>query len=255
MTTSPACSAPTVLVLGGTKEGRALVTALRERFVAQLRVILSLSSSMHGDYTSYKDLHMGPFGGVEGLKAYLQDEHVAAVLAATHPFATTIAHNVSLACEACGVPHLILRRPPWVCTPADRWIEVDDMTEAAQRLPTIGRRAFLTIGTRALPIFSASRDMWFLIRLPRNIPLPRHMPPHRLVIGCGRDGNDLHLMRLHAIDVLVTKASGGAETAGKIAAARTLALPVLMIRRPPAESGWTVSTVPAAVAWVEATVG
>ena len=44
------------------------------------------------------------------------------------------------------------------------------------------------------------------------------------------------LLAGHAIEVVVAKNSGGAATYGKIAAARSLGIPVLLIRRP-AEPG------------------
>ena len=56
----------------------------------------------------------------------------------------------------------------------------------------------------------------------------------------------------HEIDVLVCKASGGAATEAKIIAARERGLPVIMVRRPPAEPGETVETVEAALAWLAA---
>jgi len=55
----------------------------------------------------------------------------------------------------------------------------------------------------------------------------------------------------HAIEVLVCKASGGTATEAKLLAARELSLPVIMVRRPPAEPGASVETVEAALDWLE----
>ena len=58
-----------------------------------------------------------------------------------------------------------------------------------------------------------------------------------------------HIER-HAIDMLVCKASGGTATEAKIIAARERGLPVIMVRRPPAEPGEAVDTVEAALTWL-----
>jgi precorrin-6A/cobalt-precorrin-6A reductase len=52
------------------------------------------------------------------------------------------------------------------------------------------------------------------------------------------------------IDVLVSKNSGGAATYAKIEAARGLALPVIMIRRPPKPTGAVVATAGEALHWL-----
>jgi precorrin-6A/cobalt-precorrin-6A reductase len=49
---------------------------------------------------------------------------------------------------------------------------------------------------------------------------------------------------------MVCKASGGAATEAKLAAARELSLPVIMVRRPPVEPGATVESVEAALEWL-----
>ena len=63
---------------------------------------------------------------------------------------------------------------------------------------------------------------------------------------------ELELLRAHAIDVLVAKASGGEATYAKLAAARALGLPVLMLRRPPPPPGPVAATVAEALDWLGA---
>ncbi|KAF0138527.1 MAG: Cobalt-precorrin-6x reductase, partial [Rhodospirillaceae bacterium] len=187
---------PAVLVLGGTSEGRVLATALEKRFGARLRCVTSFATPPAEGLVPGV-VRAGPFSGVAGLTAYLQHERMAAVLVATHPFAVTIARNTRLACEACQIPRLTLTRPFWMRAVADRWTEVNSMAEAAWRLPSLGRRAFLAIGVRQLPVFADRPDMWFLVRLRQAVPLPfpLHDPPHGLVIGAGTEADDLALMR------------------------------------------------------------
>jgi precorrin-6A/cobalt-precorrin-6A reductase len=58
-------------------------------------------------------------------------------------------------------------------------------------------------------------------------------------------------MREHAVDVVVTKDSGGHLTEAKLTAARELGIPVVLVRRPPLPVGVvTVATVPQAMAWL-----
>jgi precorrin-6A/cobalt-precorrin-6A reductase len=58
-------------------------------------------------------------------------------------------------------------------------------------------------------------------------------------------------MRRHAVDVLVTRDSGGALTSAKLTAARRLGLPVVMVNRPPAPDAPTVATAAEAITWLE----
>ena len=60
------------------------------------------------------------------------------------------------------------------------------------------------------------------------------------------------LMESEHIDVIVTKNSGGSATYAKIAAARALTLPVVVVARPEKPAVTEVASVAAALDWIEA---
>jgi precorrin-6A/cobalt-precorrin-6A reductase len=59
------------------------------------------------------------------------------------------------------------------------------------------------------------------------------------------------LLAGHAIDLVIAKNSGGTATYGKIAAARALGLPVVLLRRPALPEVPTVATIEEAVTWLD----
>ena len=129
------------------------------------------------------------------------------------------------------------------------------MAAAAEMIPTLGRRAFLSLGTRALEHFAGLRDTWFLVRL---IDAPEEALPldqAELILGRGPfdAASEQQLLKQHRIDLLVTRASGGEATKGKIDAARALDIPVIMLRRPAPPPGDTVETIDAALDWLRVT--
>jgi precorrin-6A/cobalt-precorrin-6A reductase len=173
------------------------------------------------------------------------------VVDATHPFAATISANAALACARTGRPRLCLLRPLWLRHPDDRWHEAADAADAARLLPELGRRALLTLGHRDLAAFAGLDGVRLVVRTiePPAVPLAAL---HLTARGPFTLADELALFRAHGIDVLVTKASGGAATYAKIEAARLLGLPVLMLRRPPPPPGETVPAVAPALAWLAA---
>jgi precorrin-6A/cobalt-precorrin-6A reductase len=197
-------------------------------------------------------VRIGGFGGAPGLAAYMVEQGVDRLIDATHPFAAVISRAARFAAERTGVPRLTLLRPPWRRHSLDRWIEVDSFEAAAQLVGRIGRRAWLTVGAGPIGAFAPAVSVRFVVRLidPPRDPLPLRF--HEVVLGKGpfSVAEERHLMQRHAIDVMVCKASGGAATEAKLAAARELSLPVIMVRRPPVEPGATVESVEAALEWL-----
>ncbi|MFG3248024.1 cobalt-precorrin-6A reductase [Streptomyces sp. NPDC048187] len=234
-----------VLILGGTTEARRLAERLAAEALPGLRVTNSLAGRVASPRTPPGDVRVGGFGGAEGLAAWLREHMVDLLIDATHPFAGTISFNAARAAATAHVPLLALRRPGWEPVDGDVWHETGSLAEAAALLPALGRRVFLTTGRTDLSAFAPLADLWFLIR---SVDAPEPPYPSRTEVLLDRgpftlDG-ERELLRRHRIDVLVTKDSGGAATAPKLAAAREAGVPVVVVRRPPAPEGVPVVTGP-----------
>ncbi|MEU2222868.1 cobalt-precorrin-6A reductase [Streptomyces sp. NPDC018347] len=239
-----------VLILGGTTEARRLAELLHG--TPGLELTSSLAGRVADPRLPPGGTRIGGFGGAAGLAAWLHESGTGAVVDATHPFAGTIGHHALQAAAAVRVPLLVLRRPGWLPVEGDRWHEVGSLEEAVAALPALGRRVFLTTGRMGLAAFAALDDLWFLVRSV-DVPGPPHPARMEVLLDRGPftlDG-ERELLRRHRVDVVVTKDSGGAATAPKLAAAREAGLPVVLIRRPPAPEG--VPVVPdagSAARWV-----
>jgi precorrin-6A/cobalt-precorrin-6A reductase len=235
-----------VLILGGTSEALRLAEACAA--IPELAVITSLAGRTRAPAAPPGKLRSGGFGGAVGLERYLREHAIERLVDATHPFADRIGRHAVQACRAAGVPRLRLLRPPWQRKPGDRWTEVENLAEAARRLPERAR-VFLSVGRSDLGAFTELQQ-WFLVRTVEPAE-PCLANAHWLAArGPFRLEDELELLRAHAIEVVVTKASGGEATYAKLAAARALGLPVLMVRRPPPPEGPVVDSVAAALAWL-----
>jgi precorrin-6A/cobalt-precorrin-6A reductase len=232
---------PHVLILGGTTEARELAAALTAR--PGVRVTTSLAGRVTRPGALAGAVRVGGFGGPQGLADWLREQHVDALVDATHPFAEGITANAAQAAAASGVTAVVLRRPGWRPGPEDRWHMVPSPAGAADLLPRFGSRAFLTTGRLGLGAFAHLTDLHFVVRSVEPPEPP--MPPHTEVLlarGPFTVADETTLLREYLIDVLVTKDSGGQATAAKLTAARQLGLPVVVVRRPPLPEG--VSAVP-----------
>jgi precorrin-6A/cobalt-precorrin-6A reductase len=244
-----------ILVLGGTDEARRLAAALVGR--DGIHLVSSLAGRVRNPKLPVGEVHEGGFGGPEGLAAWLAERRIDVVVDATHPFAARMTASAVEATAGAGVPLLILRRPGWQEGPGDDWRWVPSLAAAAELLPELGERVFLSTGRRSLPVFADLDGLWFLARSvdPPEPPLPRRLEV-LLSRGPFTVEGELALMREHRVDMLVTKDSGGEMTTAKLLAARELGLPVVIVRRPPPPDGVAaVETVEAAVAWLETVAG
>jgi precorrin-6A/cobalt-precorrin-6A reductase len=241
---------PAVLILGGTGEARSLAGALDQ---AGVPVVSSLAGRVRNPALPVGDVVIGGFGGPDGLADYLRTHRIRAVVDATHPFATGISASAATACGTAGVPLLRLARPGWADHPlAGTWDWVDGYPAAADAARQ--RRVFLTTGRGTLSAFLGLAAPFVLVRLVE--PATTGLPTGWSVLasrGPYTVAGEVALMREHRIEVLITKDSGGPLTEPKLVAADQVGVRVVIVRRPPAESGVpSVDTVERAAAWVRA---
>ena len=236
-----------ILILGGTSEGRHLADRLHS---AGLDVVTSLAGQVARPRLPKGEVRVGGFGGLAGMTRWIRENDVSAVIDATHPFAEKISDSALRATEDTGVPLLRVHRRPWEPRPGDDWIRVASLAEAATVVRDRFSRPMLTIGRLGLEEFSEDSRASYLIRCvePPDGPLPDN---YLLVLDRGpfSDDSERALISRHRIDVLVTKNSGGSETAAKLTAARELRIPVIVIDRPPAPQVDTVHSVDEAARW------
>ncbi len=239
---------PRILLLGGTTEASLAARALAE---AGVDAVFSYAGRTDAPAQQPLPMRVGGFGGVQGLVGYLQREGITHVIDATHAFATQMSRNAHAACGALGLPLLSLQRAPWVQQVGDDWRQVGDVAGAVAALPSASARVFLAIGKQNLAPFAALHQHHFLLRLV-DAPSAPPMPNCSIVIAKGPFdvAGDTALMQAHCITHVIAKNAGGQGASAKLAAARALGLPVVMIGRPDAPLRDTAETIKAMMDWL-----
>ena len=227
---TPSDDKPKVLILGGTAEALALAQTLVA--AGDVSVITSLAGRTAEPVLPPGEVRVGGFGGADGLAAYIRAHGISRVIDATHPFARRISENAIRATTETGVPLEYLVRPGWERQRDDRWQEVSSLEEAARALPA-GATVFLALGRQYLDAFVGRGDCRFVIRMvdppAETLPFANHV----LILGkpSADPATEAGLLAVHGITHLVCRNSGGAAGYGKIAAARQMGLPVVMVER------------------------
>ena len=218
-----------------------------------LAVTLSLAGRTAEPLPQAVPVRSGGFGGVDGLAAFLRDERIEALIDATHPYAAVISANAALAAEMTRVPLLALRRPPWRKEAGDDWIEVATIEGAVKALGEAPKRVFLVLGRKELAPFGAAPQHFYLVRSVDPVDPPLDVPHASYVTARGpfTEQADRALLETHRIETIVAKNSGGNATYGKIAAARALRIPVILLKRPALPDVASVGTVDKVLAWLD----
>ena len=243
----------TVLIFGGTTEGRVLAeAAARSGASVVLSVATDYGEEILDDVHDMEniDVHKGHLD-TDKIISLIDDIKPCVVFDATHPYATQVTESVSGAAAAEGVRYIRVRRDiTTAAPPAAHMIYVPDVSAAAAVINRTAARAFITTGSRGAAAFGRVKDA-------ENRLTIRVLPSEEAVKLCrdaGFKGKNIICMqgpfsaelneamfRAAGAEVLVTKLSG--KTGGfpeKIEAASRLGMQVIVITPPEDMPGITL---------------
>jgi len=238
-----------VLILGGTSEANQLAAAVA---AAGLDATYSYAGRTQVPVNQPLPTRIGGFGGVDGLADVIGDQGFTHVVDATHPFATEISRNAQEACVTTRTPLIALERQPWIKMPGDIWIDVEDITAAAAALPVARASVFLAIGRQHIAPFTTKPQHAYTLRFIDAAGGPLPLPDADLIVSRGPFtlAGELDLMRERRIEWIVARNAGGTGARAKIDAARELALPVIMVKRPTLPERLQVGSVADVMSWL-----
>lgn len=238
----------TILIFAGTTEGRELA----ERLSGEGIDVEVCVATEYGEQVLQGDLglkvHQGRLSCEEMRELYQKGDY-AAVIDATHPYATVVSENIIASLEGLELPYFRLEREK-TATPAgvslQSFASAEECAEALLELGDAGK-IFLTTGSKELESFCREES------LKKRLVI-RVLPGRESMELCWRLGLEgkqiiamqgpftkemnLATIRQYEISCLVTKESGknGGEDE-KILAAAEAGIPCMMIRRPQERTG------------------
>lgn len=238
-----------ILLLAGTTEGRHIAAAMAEEGIAGHASIAGVTDD---PAPLALPTRIGGFGGQEGFEAFLTDQGIRAVVDATHPYAVRITGRTAKLCAARGTPYLHVLRDPWTEEDGDEWLHVGNVDEAVEAIPR-GACVFLATGRQTLAEFAGLEGRRVICRVidPPREPFPFDGGEYLIGRPSRHLEDEAALLSALGVDVVVTKNSGGPGR-GKLDAARSLGIAVVMIARPPMPEAERVATADEALDWIRA---
>ncbi|UZE97483.1 precorrin-6A reductase [Alkalimarinus alittae] len=220
-----------LLLLGGTADGRRLAKKLHQQGVSLIYSVAGLVRQPDVPC----EVISGGFSQFGGLVEYIKQHAIVAILDVTHPYAAKMSATAVDASKTCCIPCWRFHRPAWEKQAGDLWQEFiswETLLPALKDKKTV----FLTAGQleqQAIDALTANEQQRQLLRTAVEPKVTLSDSMHWIkAIGPFNLTDELALMKTHNVDALVSKNSGGESTVAKIQAARALGVPVYMLERP-----------------------
>jgi precorrin-6A/cobalt-precorrin-6A reductase len=230
-----------LLLLGGTADARRLAKRLQRD---DIEIIYSVAGLVRMPDVECQVIS-GGFSQFGGLQTYIEQQNIDAVLDATHPYAEKMTANAWAVAQQLDLPYWRFHRAPWQAQVGDNWQMFAGWPQLLAALAEF-KSVFLTagqIGDVAVEVFAKYGEQGQK-QLLRTAVQPKQQLPDSMswikAIGPFDLESELALMKERQVDVLVSKNSGGKATEAKLAAARRLGIPVMMLARPELPVGITI---------------
>jgi len=248
-------------VFSGTSDGNALANELAQQGYP---VVVSAATEYGGEVAAQHCPGVSVWAGHQGVEARkqaLSQNQARVIVDATHPYANLISEQLMGLSQSLNIPYLRFERPSSFA--ADSGIECNSTEQAAEQAIALGRRIFLTTGSKDLATFlnapGAAEREWFVRVTPEPEFIQRAIdlgvPRSHICAMQGPFSQAFNeaLWRDLKIDCVITKDSGDAGGyQAKVAATQALNLPLLVIKRPKLEYPFTTSTFDAALSQLQA---
>lgn len=240
-----------ILLLCGTTEGKILSDIFIKKGVKFLATVTtsygsSLLKTNHNLEVLEEKLNE------ETIKELIDTRKITAIVDVTHPYAENISKLALEVSRQKNLPYFRYERPKTLGKDIDNKIDnkeiflAEDYYAAAQIAKNFRGKIFLTIGSRHLPVFLKEIEVKRLVA--RVLPLSQIIKtcedygftPDNLIAMKGPFSIEMNteIFKSYGACVVVTKDSGKiGGTEEKIAAARNLKIPIILIKPPSIDYG------------------
>jgi len=228
-----------ILLLAGTGDAKTIGQALREAG----EEVLATTVTQYGRELLEQDMPVRQGGlTAEDFRRLLSENDISLVVDATHPFAVEISRLAVEVCREAGVTYIRYERAETSLPRQQQGLTiVDSFAAAAQLAGKLPGNVFLTVGVNQLETFCRYLPLERLV--VRVLPVAGSLAkcaalgiePARIIALVGPFSVELNktLFKEFQAGVIISKESGPAGgTDTKLAAARQLGVPVILVRRP-----------------------
>lgn len=230
-----------IFVMAGTEDGRELAGFLLERgYEVTASVVSEYGRKLLEQYAGIRIIARKLDAGE--LVEILRTDKIHVLVDGSHPYAAGASGSAIEACNRVNIPYVRFERATGV-TGGDSVYHVSSGEAAAVKAAELGKNIYLTTGSRNLKTFVESPALKDCTITARILPTAEvlaecealGLTPKQICAIQGPFSTELNveLFRHARAEVIVTKDGGqvgGVDT--KIAAARILKLPVVVIDRP-----------------------